>query len=121
METDTLTTEYAAARAASGSVTASFKCDASFVTAAGEPNLSKQDDCEIAFDSQRPKEWSIPVPVSGGMSRCDMSERLSDCGYAACELDASDFPRAPEVKSDAVVRSSALAAIMVFCMSLFMV
>ena len=123
VESDTMEINYAAARGASGNITASFKCDTSLVTTAGEPgSLSAQDDCEIAFASKRPEEWSIPVPVSGGSSRCDTSERLSDCGYTACELDASEFPRAPEVKSDAKVRSAvSSAAIIASCMSLFMV
>ncbi|CAJ1966872.1 unnamed protein product [Cylindrotheca closterium] len=122
VETDTMEIDYAAARGASDNITASFKCDASLVTAAGEPgSLSAQDGCEIAFDSKRPEEWSIPVPVSGGSSRCDTSERLSGCDFTACELDASEFERPPEVKSDASLRSATSAAVIAFCMSLFMV
>ena len=114
MDSDTLKADYPAVREASGTATASFECDMSFVTTAGEPgSLTPQDECEVTFDSERPKEWSIPVPVSGGASRCPGDERLSACDYSACELDASEFPRAPEVASsgnlDSVVSTTLIA------------
>jgi len=121
LDTDTRTSDYATVREASGTITASFQCDVSFVTMAGEPgSLATQDGCEITFDAERPKEWLIPVPVSGGVSRCPEDERLSACDYSACELDAGEFPR-PPVTSSGCLRRSASATIIAFFVSLFMV
>lgn len=122
MDSDTLKADYPAAREASGTITASFECDMSFVTTAGEPgSLTPQDECEATFYSERPKEWSIPVPVSGGASRCPGDERLSACDYSACELDTSEFPRAPEVASSGNLRSVVSAAISACFLSFFVV
>ena len=122
LDANTRTTDFASAIQASGSITASFGCDVSFVTTAGEPgSLAMQDGCEATFASERPKAWSIPVPVSGGPSRCPGDERLSACDYSACELDASEFPRAPEAVSSGYLPSAATATIVACFVSLFVV
>jgi hypothetical protein len=94
----TTLTDYVAAREASGAVTASFTCDVSLVTTAGEPgSLAPQEGCVIGFDAERPVVWNLPVPISGGING-DLI--LSDCGYNACVFNESVTPKAnnPNVK-----------------------
>jgi len=68
-------------------MTAAYTCGVSLVTTAGEPgSLVPQDECEIEFDTERPAVWDLPVPITGAPE----GESLSDCGYNACEFDATD-------------------------------
>ncbi len=89
-EPEVTLTDYDEAREANGGgITAAYTCGVSLVTTAGNAgSLDAQEGCVITFDSARPLEWDIPVPISGDGS-LGRGKSLKGCGFNACEFDTT--------------------------------
>eukprot|EP00980_Cylindrotheca_fusiformis_P008741 scaffold1869_cov122-Cylindrotheca_fusiformis.AAC.3 len=121
LERDVLRSDYDAVTASSGNITASFSCDASFVTLAEEPgSLSRQEGCEITFDSVRPQVWSLPIPVTDNGELKDRNGVLSGCDSTGCEFDASMLPRAPARSSVNAISTISAATLQLFFLMMIM-
>jgi hypothetical protein len=82
--------DFDAARDVSGMITSDFYCGSSLVTTAGQKgSLVEQESCgAIAFDTERPFFWDIPVPVAPIVG----SSRLTGCNFNACQASVKSKP-----------------------------